>query len=117
MELYKRTLTDLLNMLDENRVKLKDIHESLSYRIKSVEPKIKAFVNQNEEIDIESLTKEDFKDTYLKGLPIAIKDNMSTDNIKTTCSSKMLENYNPPYNATVVEKIKNAGGIITGKTN
>lgn len=117
MELYKRTLTDLLNMLDEKRVKLKDIHESLSYRIKSVEPKIKAFVNQNEEIDIESLTEEDFKDTYLKGLPIAIKDNMSTDNIKTTCSSKMLENYNPPYNATVVEKIKNAGGIITGKTN
>jgi len=117
MELYKRTLTDLLKMLDEKRVKLKDIHESLSYRIKSVDPKIKAFVNQNKDIDIENLTEENFKDTYLKGLPIAVKDNMSTDNIKTTCSSKMLENYSPPYNATVIEKIKKAGGIITGKTN
>ncbi len=117
MELYKRTLTDLLNMLDEKRVKLKDIHESLAYRIKNVDPKIKAYVNQNEEIDIENLDENDYKETYLKGLPIAIKDNISTDNIKTTCSSKMLENYNPPYNATVVEKIKKAGGIITGKTN
>ena len=117
MELYKRTLTDLFNMLDEKRVKLKDIHESLSYRIKNVDPKIKAYVNLNEDIDIENLDEENYKESYLKGLPVAIKDNISTDNIKTTCSSKMLENYNPPYNATVVDKIKDAGGIITGKTN
>ena len=117
MELYKRSLTELKNMLDEKRVKLKDIHESFSYRIGSVDSKVKAFVNQNEDLDLEKLNEEDYQDTYLKGLPIAIKDNISTDGLNTTCSSKMLEDYKPPYDATVVNKINDAGGIITGKTN
>lgn len=117
MELYKRSLTELKNMLDEDRVKLKDIHESLFYRIRSVDSKIKAFVNTKEELDFEELDKKDYRETYLKGLPIAIKDNISTDGLETTCSSKMLKNYKPPYNATVVNKINEAGGIITGKTN
>src|SRR6056297_3340313 len=117
MKLYKRSLTDLKKMLDEKRVKLKDIHESFSYRIGSVDSKVKAFVNQNEDLDLEKLKEEDYQDTYLKGLPIAIKDNISTDGLNTTCSSKMLEDYKPPYDATVVNKINEAGGIITGKTN
>jgi len=117
MKLYKRTLSDLKEMLEEERVKLKDIYESISYRVKNVEPLVKAYVNQNEEIDLDKLDEKDYQDTYLKGLPVAIKDNMSTENLETTCSSKMLEDYVPPYNATVVNKIKEAGGIITGKTN
>ncbi|HKL13805.1 MAG TPA: Asp-tRNA(Asn)/Glu-tRNA(Gln) amidotransferase subunit GatA [Halanaerobiales bacterium] len=117
MELYKRSLTDLKNMLDEKRVKLKDIHDSFSYRIGSVDSKVKAFVNTNKDLDIENLNENNYKDTYLRGLPIAIKDNISTDGINTTCSSKMLEDYKPPYDATVVKKINEAGGIITGKTN
>nr|XP_023017313.1 glutamyl-tRNA(Gln) amidotransferase subunit A, mitochondrial [Leptinotarsa decemlineata] len=53
----------------------------------------------------------------LDGLPIAIKDNFCTENIKTTCASKMLENFVPAYNATVYEKLANAGAILIGKTN
>ncbi|MFO7814314.1 MAG: Asp-tRNA(Asn)/Glu-tRNA(Gln) amidotransferase subunit GatA [Halanaerobiales bacterium] len=117
MKLYKRTLSDLKVMLEEERVKLRDIHESISYRVQNVEPLVKAYVNQNEQIDLQELDENNYKDTYLKGLPIAIKDNMSTENLETTCSSKMLKDYVPPYNATVVNKIKKAGGIITGKTN
>src|SRR6056297_3967225 len=117
MKLYKCSLTELKNMIEEKRVKLQDIHESISYRTAHTDPIIKAYVNKNEEIDIENLDENDYKETYLKGLPIAIKDNISIEEIKTTCSSKMLEEYVPPYNATVVEKIKKAGGIITGKTN
>lgn len=117
MELYKRSLTELIKMLDEKRVKLQDIHESFSYRIGSIDSKIKAFVNTKQDLDFAKLNQENYQDTYLKGLPIAVKDNISTEGLSTTCSSKMLKDYEPPYDATVVKKISQAGGIINGKTN
>ena len=53
----------------------------------------------------------------LAGVPIAIKDNISTAGVKTTCSSKMLENYTPVFNATVVDKLEQAGMVVIGKLN
>lgn len=53
----------------------------------------------------------------LTGVPVAVKDNISTKNIKTTCASAFLQNYVPPFDATVVEKLKKAGAVIIGKTN
>ncbi len=53
----------------------------------------------------------------LTGVPVAIKDNMNVRDVPTTCGSKMLRNYVPPYTATAVERLRSAGAIIIGKTN
>ncbi|MDD5287971.1 MAG: Asp-tRNA(Asn)/Glu-tRNA(Gln) amidotransferase subunit GatA [Dehalococcoidales bacterium] len=91
-------------------------------RIKAVEPKVRAIVTVTEELALKQAGKADEliasgKAVPLTGVPVLIKDNMCINGIKTTCSSKMLENFVPPYSATVVEKLSNAGAVMVGKAN
>jgi aspartyl-tRNA(Asn)/glutamyl-tRNA(Gln) amidotransferase subunit A len=65
----------------------------------------------------EALDRGEYKDSPLAGVPVAIKDNICTKGIKTTCGSKSLYNFVPPYNATVINKLMDAGAVIIGKTN
>lgn len=91
-------------------------------RIKKVEPKINAFVTVTEEEALRDAKKADElinngEDLPLLGVPLSIKDNFCTQNIRTTASSKVLDNFIPPFDATVVAKLREAGMVMVGKTN
>lgn len=100
-----------------------EVVTSLFERISEVEPKIDGYLTLCEEEALLQAKKIDKKVSKgetlgkLAGIPIAIKDNICTDGIKTTCASKMLHDFIPPYDATVVKKLKEEDAIIIGKTN
>ncbi|WP_456402102.1 Asp-tRNA(Asn)/Glu-tRNA(Gln) amidotransferase subunit GatA [Persephonella sp.] len=123
MDLYKKSVAELIDLLRKKEVKPSEIIESIKSRTSSIEPKIESYVTDLTDEALEYGRKLDDELIKLKeipvlfGIPIAIKDNISTKNIRTTCSSKILENYIPPFDATVIEKLKENRYIITGKTN
>jgi len=91
-------------------------------RIYQVEPKVRALVTTTDELALKQAEKADKllaagNTNPLTGIPVIIKDNMCTKGIRTTCSSKMLENFVPPYDAAVVEKLNECGVVVVGKSN
>lgn len=123
MELFERNAYELSDMLKNKEISSVELTESVFSRIKSVEDKVNAYVTLNEEEALKAAAEIDQKRadgeqlSDLAGIPIGIKDNISTKGLKTTCSSKMLGNYVPPFNATVINKLNDAGSVITGKLN
>ena len=100
-----------------------EVVTALFDRIKEVEPKVQAYITLCEEKALERAKEVDEKISAgkpvgrLAGVPIAIKDNICTDGILTTCASKMLGDFVPPYDATVIKKLLKEDAIIIGKTN
>lgn len=123
MELSKLTAHELHEMLKTRKVSSREITQAVLDRIDAVEDKVRAFVTPTSELALQAATEADERIGRgegigpLTGIPIAIKDNMCTRGTKTTCSSKMLANFVPPYDATVIEKLAAAGTVMVGKTN
>lgn len=116
------TITQALEGLKKKEFTSVDLTEMYLKRIKAVEPKVNAFVTITEDEALKQAKEADKKraqgvEAPLLGVPISVKDNFSTQGIRTTASSKVLDHYIPPYDATVVRKLKDAGMIMLGKTN
>jgi len=123
MELYKHNALEIKNLIIQKKVTAKEVVEDLFRHIESIEPQIKAYLTLTKDSALLQARAIDEKIAkyqklgLLVGIPIAIKDNICTDGIKTTCASRLLSNFIPPYDAYVIKRIKQEDGIIIGKTN
>lgn len=122
MELYELTLHQLRSLLDRGEVKAAEVTGAVLERIRSLEPSLAAYISVLEETAMEEAHDRDrrgYRDSpgILAGVPLAVKDVICTRGIPTTCGSRILANFVPPFDATVADKIKKAGCIILGKTN
>ncbi|MDP2167891.1 MAG: Asp-tRNA(Asn)/Glu-tRNA(Gln) amidotransferase subunit GatA [Thermodesulfovibrionales bacterium] len=115
MELFRLGIHEIRELLDKKEVSPKDVLDSVFSRIASVEEKVKAFVTVTKDRAYDMLDDALAENTILSGIPLAIKDNMCTKGIRTTCSSRMLENFIPPYEGTATSRLR--GYVLAGKTN
>jgi len=118
MSIQYKSIKELKNMLNDKDISHTELVQETFLNIKN-NSALNAFITLNEE---ESLKKADNLDNTsssgsLAGIPIAQKDLFCTKDLKTTCGSNMLSNFIPPYSATVIENLENAGCISVGKTN
>ena len=111
MKLNSLTAHDLRKLLDTKQIVATDILADLKNRYELVEPKVKAYARPP------SFTKTGSGHGDLSGIPVAIKDNICSDADLTECCSHILSGFEAPYDATVVEKLKESGALILGKTN
>lgn len=123
MELFEMTAASLSEKLRKKECSAVEITRSALTQIEKKEEQIGSFVTVCEERALKKAEEVDKKIAAgeqlspLAGIPVGVKDNICTEGILTTCSSKMLYNFVPPYNATVVDKLENADAVIIGKCN
>lgn len=124
MDIMTLTALELGAKIKSGEIKVLDAVRAAFDKIKKTDGALNAYITVSEEyaekralLVQEQIDTGRYADSPLAGVPVAIKDNICTEGIKTTCASKILGDFNPPYNATVVERINNAGAVIIGKLN
>ncbi len=120
--MHRKTIVELSKDLSTKKISSVELTQLFLARIKQFNEKLNCFITLTEEEALKAAAKADEKLAEgkchpLTGIPIAQKDIFCTDGIKTTCGSKMLNNFISPYDATVVENLKKADTVLLGKTN
>jgi aspartyl-tRNA(Asn)/glutamyl-tRNA(Gln) amidotransferase subunit A len=118
MELYSLTARELKKLIESEGIDPVKIVEDIFSRIGRVDPKVRAITFPNKSAALSAAKKiSGDKKARLSGIPVLIKDNICVEGEDTTCASKILKGFRPPYDATVVKRLKNEGAILIGKSN
>lgn len=121
MSLFKHTSAEMQELLKNKEVTIADLTAEAFDRIEALDGEVGAFLALNKEAATAQAAEMDqvpFEERGpLFGLPIGVKDNIVTEGLETTCASKILEGFNPIYDATVVQKLRAAGMVTVGKVN
>ena len=122
MNLCKLTISDAARLLKGKEISALELTRSVLDRIEKIDGQIGAYLAVAAESALDDARSADAalaqgKGTPLTGIPLAVKDLICTRRLATTCASRILENYVPPYDATVIEKLRQAGAVIVGKAN
>lgn len=123
LDLIKRSVSEHIESLKKGEYSSRELTDAYIAQIENTDSEIGAYITTDfetalkkaEAVDKKRLSGESLEP--LAGIPCAIKDNICTKGVKTTCASKMLENYIPPYDACVIEELKKADVVILGKLN
>ena len=122
MELYELTIHGAQELLRQGKISSVELTGSVLRHIEAVDGQVRAYLRTTPDAALESAIEADRKraagqDASLLGIPLAIKDVLCTQNIETTCGSRILEGFRPPYDATCVARLRDAGAVLLGKTN
>lgn len=122
MELCDKSILELRQLLDQKEISSVELTKYYLDRISQTDKQVESYITVCEEEALKRAALADHRiakgeSASLTGIPISIKDNMCTEGIRTTCGSKMLENFVPPYNATAVNKLLAEDVVILGKVS
>ncbi|HEX5323555.1 MAG TPA: Asp-tRNA(Asn)/Glu-tRNA(Gln) amidotransferase subunit GatA [Capsulimonadaceae bacterium] len=123
MELYELTARELHDKITRKEISCREVIDAVLTRIEAKDDQVKAYVTVTGDLARKQASAVDEQIAAGKpvspiaGVPLALKDNLCTTGIPTTCSSKILEGFKPPYDATVVERLAGEGSVFVGKTN
>lgn len=115
--LNKLTINELRGLLHKKEITPKDILIDIHKQIEKYEDKIKSYITITKELSFAMAKDAEDKESPLSGIPLAIKDNICTKGVLTTCASKILHNFIPPYESSVTKKLLDQNYILLGKTN
>ena len=122
MDITALKISDMRSMLDKKEISVSELTDAYLDRINAVDGKVDSYITVTADAAKKAAEKAQEKinkgeASALCGIPLAIKDNICTEDVKTTCASVMLENFIPPYNATVMDKLESEDIVMLGKTS